>query len=177
MRPLNEPNEPFFDDPFQHRLLAMIMSLGPKVAGQPEELSNVCGALAEKGRASATEINGHTPSVAGQAARDRVGETLVAKLLSLQQACDAFSAAPAGRQGQPDLTGFHPKSPDVAPTDFARLRFMAELPSQLQSRLSRGNRSLYETRLSRPGDRDLDPQQARARRDELRREMEREPYF
>ena len=75
------------------------------------------------------------------------------------------------------MTRFHPESPDLAPGDLAKLRFMAELRNQLQNRLSRGNRALYDTKLARPEDEDLDPDHAPGRREELKAEMEREPYF
>ena len=75
------------------------------------------------------------------------------------------------------MTRFHPESPDLAPGDLAKLRFMAELRNQLQNRLSKGNRALYDTRLARPGDEDLDAEQAPRRREALKAEMEQEPYF
>ena len=75
------------------------------------------------------------------------------------------------------MTRFHPESPDLAPGDLAKLRFMAELRNQLQNRLSNGNRALYETRLARPGDEDLDADETPRRREALKTEMEREPYF
>ena len=75
------------------------------------------------------------------------------------------------------MTRFHPESPDLAPGDLAKLRFMAELRNQLQNRLSKGNRALYDTRLAQPGDEDLDAEQAPRRREALKAEMERDPYF
>ncbi len=75
------------------------------------------------------------------------------------------------------MTRFHPESPDVAPADLAKLRFMAELRNQLQNRLSKGNRALYDTRLARPGDDHLGAEEVPRRREALKAEMEREPYF
>ncbi len=91
---LNGSTEPFFDDPVQDQLLAMIMSLAAEVAALREELSNLRGALEHRALLSAGEVDGHAPSAAAQALRDRSRETLVANLLfPLQQACDALSAA------------------------------------------------------------------------------------
>lgn len=99
---LNGSTKPFFDDPFQDRLLAMIMSLGAEVAALREELSNVRGALEHKGLVSTDEVDGHAPSAAGQAVRDRLRETMVANLLfPLQQECDALSTAQTRKADPP----------------------------------------------------------------------------
>ncbi len=75
------------------------------------------------------------------------------------------------------MTRYHPESPDLAEDDLARLRFVAELRSQLHNRLSGGNRATYETHLARPADGKLSGAPAAARREELRQGMERQPYF
>ena len=99
---LNGSTQPFFDDPFQDRLLAMIMSLAAEVAALREELSNVRGALEDKALLSAEEVDGYLPAAAAQALRDRARETLVANLLfPLQQACDTLSAAQTRKAGTP----------------------------------------------------------------------------
>jgi ubiquinone/menaquinone biosynthesis C-methylase UbiE len=75
------------------------------------------------------------------------------------------------------MTRYHPESPDLAANDLAKLRFVAELRNQLQNRLSAGNRAIYETRLTQPQDPGLQGEAARERREELRRQMEQQPYF
>ena len=99
---LNGSTQPFFDDPFQDRLLAMIMSLGAEVAALREELANLRGALEHKALLSGEEVDGHIPAAAAQALRDRARETLVANLLfPLQQACDTLSAAQTAKADTP----------------------------------------------------------------------------
>ncbi len=75
------------------------------------------------------------------------------------------------------MTRYHPESPNLAEDDLARLRFVAELRSQLHNHLSGANRALYEAGLARPTDGGLTGAPAAARREELRQEMERQPYF
>jgi len=75
------------------------------------------------------------------------------------------------------MTHYHPQSPDLAPDDLARLRFVAELRNQLHNRLGEGNRALYETHLAQLTDGDLKGASASARREELRAQMEEQPYF
>jgi ubiquinone/menaquinone biosynthesis C-methylase UbiE len=75
------------------------------------------------------------------------------------------------------MTRYHPESPDIAAADLARLRFVAELRSQLHNRLGRGNRAIYRARLAKPQDATLQGEAAADRREELRGQMEQEPYY
>ncbi len=75
------------------------------------------------------------------------------------------------------MTRYHPESPDLAEDDLAKLRFVAELRSQLLNRFSAGNRAIYDTRLAQPEDRKLNGAPAAARREGLREAMEEQPYF
>ncbi|HEY7901020.1 MAG TPA: class I SAM-dependent methyltransferase [Caulobacteraceae bacterium] len=75
------------------------------------------------------------------------------------------------------MTHYHPQSPDLAPDDLARLRFVAEVRNQLHNRLVGGNRAVYDTQLAQPADGGLHGAAAAARREELRRQMEGQPYF
>lgn len=75
------------------------------------------------------------------------------------------------------MTHYHPQSPDLAPDDLAKLRFVAELRNQLHNRLSQGNRAVYDTDLAQPTDARLHGASASARREELRVQMEHQPYF
>jgi SAM-dependent methyltransferase len=73
---------------------------------------------------------------------------------------------------------FHPESPDLGPNDLSRLGFIADLKRHLYSRLAVGNRRVYEKRVAQPGDPTLsEPDAQEIRREEIRRQMEREPYF
>jgi ubiquinone/menaquinone biosynthesis C-methylase UbiE len=72
---------------------------------------------------------------------------------------------------------FHPESPNVAAPELSRLAFIADLKRHLYLKLGAANRRLYEKRLARPGDAALAASAQAARREEIRADMEKEPYF
>ena len=73
---------------------------------------------------------------------------------------------------------FHPESPDLRDDDLSRLRFIADLKQHLYGKAAKKNREIYEERLARPGDESIRSEnEAAVRREEIRRGMEREPYY
>lgn len=73
---------------------------------------------------------------------------------------------------------FHPESPILRDADLSRLRFVTDLKRHLFAKAGPENRRVYEARLAHPDDKTpRSPKEAAARREEIRRGMEAEPYF
>jgi SAM-dependent methyltransferase len=73
---------------------------------------------------------------------------------------------------------FHPESPDLRDDDLSRLRFITDLKQHLFTKSAAANRRIYDERIKQPGDETITSEnEAAVRREEIRRSMEKEPYF
>ena len=72
---------------------------------------------------------------------------------------------------------FHPESPDLQDTHLSRLRFVTDLKKHLIYKAAAKNREIYEERYAKPRDNQLSPEDQAKRREEIRGQMEEEPYF
>jgi SAM-dependent methyltransferase len=72
---------------------------------------------------------------------------------------------------------FHPESPDLDNGNLSRLRFITDVKKHLIYKAASKNREIYAERYAQPRDSQLSTEDQALRREEIREQMEGEPYF